>query len=366
MKVIKFYYKFVVGVILFLGTFMFVFAASNVDIYRKIIENEFKKDSVNSLSFDFKSTQSITGQGFKKLVGDFSLEPEATTTIDFSKSDSYLNFSGFADKEKTYVDLSLGLSRDNKEWIKLNFETRFFPKNKSLYFLLKNFNFTLTEKDLLEFSTNTLCTKDIVSLVVKANNFLDREIEGKWLKFDVDLDAITTKEEKSLLINKVKNYLIKYPIFTLVEVKSPDKQLRKFEIIANRDNLINLERLFVEVLSDSTSTIEDQRLMAEMFGIFFNKKVGEIYIDKKDFRIKKVNLQLTPSNVLKFQYGLSFNLKFDIESNVRFSNSIVQPSKYLKFDDLFDKFIEFASKEAPLFSSIETNCQGTTLRNIEL
>lgn len=366
MKVAKFYHRFFVIMILSLITFAFVFADDNV--YRKIINNNFQKNLTNSLSFDLKGSQSITGQGFKRLVSDFSLRSSSVINIiDFNKSDNYLNFNGFVNEDKGYFDLNLGLSNDNQEWINLNFETRFFPKKKSLYFLLKNFNFALTEKDLLEFSTSTLCTKDIISLVTKVNSFLDREIENRWLKFDIDLKTITTKEEESLSINEIKNYLVNYPIFTLAEIKSPDKQLRKFELIVNKDNLINLERLYIKVLSNSTSTVDRKKseLIAEMFSIFFDKKVGEVYINKKDFKIKKVSFQLRPSNLLKIKYDLNFKLDFNLEPNAKLSKDITQPSTHLKFDDLSDKFIEFASKEASLFLSIETNCRRTQLINIK-
>lgn len=361
MKIIKFYYKFFVGIILFLGTFTFVFATNNVDIYRKIINNNFKKGLINSLGFDFRGTQSITGQGFEKLVSDFSLVPKSTTaTIYFDKNDSYLNFNGFTSKEKTYFDLSLSSSEDNKEWIKLNFETRLFPKDKSLYFLLKDFNFTLTEKDLLKFSTNTLCIKDILSLSEKINSFFDREIENRWFKSDISLKRATITKERLSLINEIKNYLLSHPIFTLVEVKSSDKQLRKFELVANVDNLINLEKLFFVSSYGTTSAIEDSNLIviASLFDTFFDRKIGSIYIDKKNYRIKKISFQLKQSDFMKNKYDLNLNLNLNIEPNVKYDKNIFQPSNYIKLDDLFSKFIKFGEKEEPLFLSIETNCQG--------
>ncbi|GIW66662.1 MAG: hypothetical protein KatS3mg095_0560 [Candidatus Parcubacteria bacterium] len=322
-------------------------ATNHNTILQKIIENNSKKNSISSLKFDIKINESITGKGFKKLINDltsFSQEnfiPNEIKNVNFTNQQSYISLEGFF--SKNYFNLKLGITDDNKDLIKLDLEAiPTFNKNL-LYLNIKNLDLNLDEQVSLLPNASDICKQNVSELAQKIDNFLDQKIKNKWIvipgEFTLNLDS-------SFLDALTKN-----DIFTFQKAKSLNKDLDKFKIIVNDNNLINLIKLV-----DDTLAAEKQKLLTKIFKILFEKEIGEIYLDKKSYLIKEINFNLKQTKFAKTRYDLVLNFKLNIVLNPKITKKIATPSKYIEVSEILDNFLKFLENEHSLISSINENC----------
>jgi hypothetical protein len=313
---------------------------------KKIIENNFEKNSISSLKFDIKINESITGKGFKKLINDlssFSQEnfiPNEIKNINFTNHQSYASFKGFF--SKNYFELKLVITSNNRNLIKLDIET-IKPDLKLLYLNIKNLDLNLGKQVLLLPNASNICKQNVSELAKKVNNFLDQKIKNKWIK--IPGEFILNLDSSSL------DTLTKNDIFTLQKIQSLNKDSDRFKIIVNDNNLINLIKLTYDTLP-----AEKQKLIIKIFKILFEKEIGEIYLDKKSYLIKEINLNLKQTKYAKIRYDLIFNLNFNVVLNPKITKTIAKPSKYIEANELLDNFFQFLKNEHSLISSINENC----------
>lgn len=359
-------------------TFTITFVLAKTDVYKKIIENNFfnKKIKINSLSLSGRANSNITNDGFKRFVNDYfpDLGSGAESAVEENKPDNvknnYLNFDAFFDKTKGYVNIEFSWIKNKQEKLKLDLETRFLEDYNSIYLIIKNFDINLNENDLdvllrslAQYSNLTLnfdndCKKNALKLISDFKVFIDREIKGKWIEISNNMEFILIlniepeeKLENIKYLSSYKNfksYLIKYPIFTLKEVKSSNNELRKFKVILKKNNLLKLFKNFEKSLDVDSEKLnsEDIKNLNKIVNIIintFNEKIGEIYIKKRNYEIKRLKIVLRQKDSIKTKYNLTYDLNVDVQLNSKSKKSISQPSNTMSFNEIVNKLTVFMS-----------------------
>lgn len=343
-----------------------VFSENNSDIYQNVIKNIINL-KVNSIYFTLENTSKISKEGYKKLLEDLNLNKileenkekelnkyfENYENFEFKENYIYLKAEGFYNKlnKNGKLDLNFKTEFDNQKYLDINLEGRLFLKEDLIYLLLKNFY--LNEK----ISFNSTNSKNIYF-----KNFIEKNLKNKWIEIEyssdfsnyknIDIKSNYNIDIKSLKIKKkIVNYILKNPIFTLNKINDNDKNLDKYEIILNKDNLNNLIKLIefinIEIIDkdDKLTTEEIEKIKQGIFTIYrlIDKKIGELLIDKKNKKLKEITINLKTNEKLKNEYSIESYTLINLKFNPKININLTKPKKFMKFEDLLLYFFNLDS-----------------------